>query len=293
MKQKPISILGDIETDHNLQVGEKFNGFSEILVIKNGEIRLFNKSGSEQTELVPHITKVSVPNNIDVVLPGEGWANSKRIEDAKKIYGCTIPKSSWDNQTKVGKGRFTAVNITKWNGEDIFHIPFSERAGLMRNIVDMLVKLGLPIESEQLHMGFKKQWFDYVLEQGGEGVVVKKMNGFEKDWFKVKRIKTYDVVIMGFTEANFGKTGKFAGLIGAIRYGAYDDDGNLKFIGESSGMKDDQRIAFSAARESYIGRVIEVHGDGVGNGGAIVFPRFVRIRDDKPATLCLVRDLHD
>ena len=118
--------------------------------------------------------------------------------------------------------------------------------------------------------------------------MVKSLGGLEKDWFKVKRVHTWDAVIMGFTEAEYGKTGKYACLIGAIRYGFYNSDGKLVEVGKCSGMVDEQRKQLSAARESFIGRVIEIRGQELGNRGAIVFPRFVRIRDDKPSTECLM-----
>lgn len=288
MKAKPISILQDIENDEDLVVGKKYNGYSERLVAKDGIIRLFNRSGSEQTENVLHITKIEISKSIDLIITGEGYAPSGRAEDAKSIFG-SYPEHALKVQGEKGLAYFAAVNIIRYDGEDLSHIPFGERLGALSNVVAYLRGIGLMyIHKEFLRHDLKKQYFDTIIAEGGEGVVVKSLKGFEKDWFKVKRIHTWDAVIMGYTEAQYGKTGKFAGLIGAIRYGFYDYDGNLKEVGKCSGMTDEQRIAFSTSHERYIGKVTEIKGQEIGNRGAIVFPRFVRLRPDKLPTECVV-----
>lgn len=288
MKAKPISILQDIENDDDLVVGKKYNGYSERLVIRGGIIRLFNRSGSEQTENVPHITKVVVPTSMDLIIAGEGCAPSGKLEDAKSIFG-SYPDHSLRVQQEKGLAFFSPVNITRWNGEDLSHIPFGERRDVLTHAVQALIVAGVKnLFQEVLYDRWKKGLFDKVVSEGGEGVVVKSLRGFESDWFKVKRVHTWDAVIVGFTEAQYGKTGKFAGLIGAIRYGFHDMGGKLVEVGACSGMTNEQRVAFSAAQESFIGRVIEIRGQELGNRGAIMFPRFVRIRDDKLPTECLM-----
>lgn len=292
MKAKPISILQDIENDDNLVVGQKYNGFSERLVIKGGTVRLFNRSGSEQTDNVPHITKIVAPKSLDLILWGEGCAPSGRLEDAKSIFGSGAEHArAW--QERFGHASFTAVSIARWNGEDLLHIPFGERLSSLGEAIIVLRELGVEnLSREILFAKGKKEYFNVVTAFGGEGVVVKNLRGFEKDWFKVKVTHTWDAVILGFTKAEYGKTGKFAGLIGAIRYGFYNHSGKLVEIGKCSGMLDKQRLAFSTTQESYIGRVIEIRGQEIGNRGAIIFPRFIRIRNDKLPEECIIPQMN-
>ncbi len=287
MNAKPIAILSDIEHNIDLVAGQKINGYNEILDIKGGVIRIFNKSGTEQTENVPHITKMVISPTIDIRLQGEGYAPSGRVEDAKSIFG-SGPAHSLAWQDVNGRALYTAVNILRYKGEDLTLIPFGERLSTLRTSIQLLNSLGMPITQEVLHPGFKHQFFNQVLAVGGEGVVIKSLRGYESDWFKVKRVHSWDVVIMGFTEAKEGKTGKFKGQIGAIVFGCYDDNGKLVEVGRSSGMDNEQRLDFTNNRESYLGKVVEVKGDGIGNNGGIVFPRFVRMREDKLATTCLM-----
>lgn len=284
MKAKPISILQDIESDPDFVAGRKYNGFNEILVVKNGRVRLFNRSGTEQTENVPHITGVKVPESMDLILPCEGIAPSDRVEDAKSIFGSGAAHSI-DWQAKNGRAQLKVVSIARYKGEDLSQVPFGERIDAQYEAVLSLIAEGVQeLEVEFLCKAGKQALFEYVVRSGGEGVVIKKLSGLEKDWFKVKKMKTWDAVIIGFTN---GK-GKYRDVIGAIRYGFFDYDGNLKETGKCSGMTDAERAMFASAPQTYVGRVVEIRGQELGNRGGIIFPRFVRMRDDKLPTSCLL-----
>lgn len=284
MKSMPIEILKDIESNSDLVAGRKYNGFSELLVAKGGRIRLFNQSGSEQTNNVPHLTSVAVPKGMDLILAGEGIAPSDKVGDAKSIFGSGSAHSiNW--QANNGKAKLIVVNITRYLGEDLTHIPFGERLTVLDDAVCQLIELGVcELYLETLHKTGKSTLFQNVVEIGGEGVVIKQLSGFERDWYKVKKVKSWDAVIMGFTQGQ----GKYKGIIGAIRYGFYDLNGNLRETGRCSGMMDIERAMFAGSPEVFIGRVIEVKGQELGNRGGIIFPRFVRIRDDKLPTDCLL-----
>ncbi len=286
MKAKPVSILHDIENNSDLVVGKKYNGFSELLIVEGGRVRMFNKSGTDHTDNVPHLTSVKVPSSIDIVLVGEGYASSGRLEDAKSIFG-SYAENAIEAQRSKGLANFIAISVNRYNGKDLSIIPFGDRLPALTEAVSSLQSLGISICQETLIKSDKTSYFNSTILSGGEGVVVKSLMGYESDWYKVKKMYTWDVVITGFTMANYGLTGKFDGLIGAIKYGVYDTQGCLKETGKCSGMLDSQRVEFTLNQDYYIGEVIEVKGQEIGNRGAIVFPKFVRVRDDKLPTDCV------
>lgn len=286
MKAKHINILNLIEHNTNLVVGRKFNGYSEVMVISDGAVRVFNKSGTEQTDNVPHITGLHMPNHIDVVIPCEGITLGETAASAKSVFG-SGPCHAIEWQHINGPATMVAVNITRFDGDDITGMPYGERLPLLSDTISELHSLGMDnIKQEILHHEHKMDIFNHIINDiGGEGVVVKDLLGLESAWFKVKKIHTWDMIIMGFTDAKYGVTGKYYGQIGAVIYGWYNG-GVLEEVGKCSGMIDDVRIMFSMCRQQYIGKVIEIKGQELGSKGGIIHPRFVRIRDDKLPTDC-------
>lgn len=287
MKSVPIDYLKDIESNQNLVVGRKWDGFSETIAISGGMIRLFNRSGREHTANVPALTSkiVSVPN---CIIQAEGVGPTGRVASAKSILGSS-PARAVKFQELYGPLKLVCHNLTNLRDESLSHIQFGGRVPWLRNIVEQLKSQGVDVVTQEtLLVTNKYDYFKTILSVGGEGVVVKNIKGYDTDFVKVKRVKTWDVIIMGFTE---GK-GKYSTVIGAIRYGAYKD-GKLVEVGKCSGMTDSERAMFAASPQTYIGRVIEVRGQEIDSKGGIRFPAFQRIRDDKFPEECLIEGLVD
>ena len=93
-------------------------------------------------------------------------------------------------------------------------------------------------------------------------------------WYKLKRMKTIDLVVMG----SVGGKGKYEGMLGALKCGAYDADGILREVCLCSGMTDTERVNFS---KEEIGRVCEIQYQEVASLGRLRHPVFLRWRDDE------------
>lgn len=121
----------------------------------------------------------------------------------------------------------------------------------------------------------------------GEGWVFK--SGNRSDWYKWKPVNTADCVVIGFTQGN----GKYAGKIGSLVVGVYEDDGRkMREVAQVSGMTDAERDEFTTSIAAYLGRVVEIEYQFVYKDTLTLrHPRYVRLRDDKKAKECTVHQL--
>ena len=149
----------------------------------------------------------------------------------------------------------------------------------------------------------------------GEGVIAKRLDatylpGERKGMVKVKRVRTIDAVVAGW------RPGKEDGTVGSLILGLYDDKGELRIVGHTSGLKAKEKrelIAklapyesgergsadpsrWSADRElEWVALrpelVIEVAFDHVSAGRIRHGSKILRWRDDKKPKDCTIEQL--
>lgn len=77
----------------------------------------------------------------------------------------------------------------------------------------------------------------------------------------------------------------------SIQIGLYDEEGNLKQIGNvSSGLTDELRQKFAEEPEKYIGEVLVCDCMQL-NEESLRHPKFIRFRNDKPARACTIKSI--
>lgn len=122
-----------------------------------------------------------------------------------------------------------------------------------REILDAMVKKNANVEIAHRCKGTKaKQLFDMVTHKDGEGVVVKKLDskyvsGFRSPyWFKIKKLETVDVEVIGCTQCTTGtfpfgsvviaRKGKYYGKIGT----GFTSKGRREIIEKITNNPDDK-----------------------------------------------------
>lgn len=126
------------------------------------------------------------------------------------------------------------------------------------------------------HHGEVMEYYNGVRAEGGEGVIVKPIDGEyhckrSRAWLKIKDQQTVDAPIVGLEEG----TGKYQGMLGAV---IVDLEGVEVRVG--SGFSDEMRTIMWTTPPLGVNIEIEYHEKTP--DGSLRHPRFVRFRDDKP-----------
>lgn len=300
----------DLWADTNWVLEAKLDGDRRILQVCDDRTYLTgcreSVDGSgfvEKAANVPHITGVvdrisSVTQGhprhlIGCVLDGEMVTDPNvAVEGSGSKYVTSImgsrPSEAIRKQHERGRLQYAVFDCLFVNGRDVREEPLLQRK---KHLQHVLARWKNPhVFAVSTVATAKERTYEAIVGSGGEGVVLKNIvhqYGNEKLWVKVKAQATADVVVLGFTAGR----GKYAGLIGAIRYGQYTD-GELCEYGQCSGMADDVRESlFSAAAQAKcIGRVLEIKHFGREPSGHFRHPQFLRFRSDKAARDCVYRE---
>ena len=137
-------------------------------------------------------------------------------------------------------------------------------------------------------------WIDELQAGGAEGVVFKNLHSTYKpgrrtvDWLKYKwAMITYDVVLTEVLEPSEKMDLDWRRFAYGWSAGRGAGDG----MGPSVGVA--PFTCHKSDAPSYIGRVLELKGDELMPSGVILYPRFVRFRDDKRAQDCIEGEQSD
>lgn len=179
--------------------------------------------------------------------------------------------------------RYCVYDILQYRGEDMRDVPLGNRKAALQRAVDFYAN---PYIEYVKTLPNKEQSYLDIVKNGGEGVILKMLNGLyvegdrSKHWLKVKKSETYDGVILGFTEGN----GKYENLIGSIRVGQMVN-GSMDEVATISGMNDEDREHFTNNQYKYIGKVVEFKAQQK-TEARYRHPVFVRVRHDKSPNEC-------
>lgn len=287
----------------------KHDGMRAVIVKRDGKVKIFSRVGLEYQDHLPALVKglEALPDN--TVLDGELMV----IKTWWGIEGDYIPVADF-NQTMRIMGanpdkavarqgehtvQFCAFDILELNGETWVNDTFSDR----RDTLAVLMEIhDLPdVFLNPMFFSWDDETINNLWKAGIEGAILKNNDSKyipgkrrANTWYKVKAELTADVVVMGFTDAKEGKTGKFLGKVGAIRFGAFNAEGLLHEVGQCSGMNDAERDRWTTIRDSgenFTNRVIEVkYNDlvGISEYGTPRHPQFKTERIDKRPEDCLM-----
>lgn len=130
-------------------------------------------------------------------------------------------------------------------------------------------------------------WMEIETRNSHEGIVVRRWDSpYNTKLIKVKRSVEDDFVIIGFV----GGEGKYTGLLGALLLSQYNASGCLEEVqAVGGGFTDEQRREIWFRQNDYLGKVVLVQGKSRFDSGALRHPTFIRVRDDKLPSQCILK----
>jgi bifunctional non-homologous end joining protein LigD len=286
----------------------KHDGMRAVISKHDGEVKIYSRVGLSYEGHLPALVAELAKLPDGTILDGElmvvksfatlgdlGGVPVADFNATMRIMGSN-PDKAVARQTENSVIEFCAFDIPKFAGESLEDQPYWDRALTLSNV---LIDLDAPhVFKNPALTEWDDSTIDTLWEAGIEGAILKNKDSLylagkrrSNNWYKIKAELTADVVLMGFTDAKEGKTGKWLGKIGALVFGAYDRSGNLVEVGQCSGMTDAERDAWTDVRKSGtpLDYVIEVkYNDLVGSGeyGTPRHPQYKTVRADKRPEDC-------
>ena len=201
---------------------------------------------------------------------------------------------------------YVVFDLLAREDESLLERPLSERRAALRELLMDEAFAGAPVELMETVTTEQEaqRWLEHA-----EGAIAKELSapyrpGERKGTFKVKRVRTIDVVLVGW------RPGKEPDTVGALILGLYDGP-ELRVVGHCSGLSASEKrrlVGFFAPYESgergsadpsrwssgkdleWVGLrpelVIEIDFDHVSAGRIRHGAKLRRWRDDKPPTEC-------
>lgn len=161
------------------------------------------------------------------------------------------------------------VDLRRWGA------PVTERL-LFKRLVRPFM-LHRPRDNRELGLTME-EWSNLVKDRGGEGVVIKRLDGryYEDPYIKDKRVDGYDVTIVDFLEGE----GRNVGRLGAL---VVEDPETKVRSKVGTGFSDQERQDIWDNRDQLAGAVISAEAVELSPRGALRGPRFVELHTDSNA----------
>jgi ATP-dependent DNA ligase len=196
---------------------------------------------AENTEQVPHLSKLVFPELQGTVLDGEVICPKAVVDTGKTVtlngLQATVALLALNpaDSARVQREQdchlvFHVFDILQYKGQDVTSLSYRMRIEKLNEVMTV-IKFKYPeakIEVVPFHTTGKKELYDEIVKEGGEGIMLKDMDApYEasssrtKAMFKVKRFEEIDGFVTGFAPGDPGSG--WEKVIGGLEISAYDE----------------------------------------------------------------------
>ena len=269
----------------------KMDGMRFNAIVKDGGCEFRSRNGKEivlKGELEHAFVRLADGKNI--VFDGELIVSDESGKVLNRQTGNGILNKAVKGTISLDEAKMVGATIWDMIPYEDFKIgccslSYKDRFELVQNL-----PIGGRIKIVKFHnvetLDNAREIFEYYLNQGEEGIILKDLSGKWEDkrvkhQLKFKAELDCDLEVVGYEEG----TGKYVGKLGALVCRSRSTDQDVLEVSVGSGFDDASRDSLWNIRNSLVGRIVAVtYNAKITNkqGGISLFlPRFVELREDK------------
>lgn len=280
----------------------KLDGVRLLVRRKQGRVRLLTRNGLRRESTFPEIAEALTGVGPDCIVDGEVVAFAGNVTSFQRLQG-RIGITDADEARGSGIAVYLyCFDILHCDGHDVTRLPLHTR----KRLLDATIRFRTPIRRCPHRNTTGRAYLREACRKGWEGVIAKRVDSRyvhrrSRDWLKFKCVREQELVIGGWTDPGGSRHGFGALLLG------YFDGSRLRYAGRvGTGFSEDQLAAIHA-RLARLERqappfvdageergrddvhwaaprlVAEVGFTEWTREGRLRHPRFLGLRDDKPA----------
>ncbi len=287
----------------------KWDGIRAISYVDT-KLSIRSRRGNELLGAFPELTELREQVSSKAILDGEIVVLRGGKPDFQlAIERLNAPQERVAYLAKRFPASYVVFDILAYRGESLLNTPLMKRKEVLREAL----RGGKHVVIADFVEEHGEAYYEAVLKLGLEGIVAKRKKSIyepgkrSSDWLKIKRIKSVDCIIVGFTKGKGKREESFGALLlalyqgNALRYvgkvGTGFDEATLRSLREQleklrvdslelAGYEGVKEVSF--VKPEF---VAEIAYDSVTRDLRLRMPRFVRLRLDKPASECSVEQL--
>ncbi len=311
---KPMLALAAKEafTDKDWIFEIKWDGFRAIAYVEE-PFSLRSRNGKELKQNFPELQQITSLAK-DIVVDGEIVVMSEGTPNFQALLkrGQAVSVGEIKRQSQRAPAVYIVFDIIEKAGKALVDVPLMERKAILKDSL----KEGANVLLCDYIDEKGEAYFKLILEKGLEGVVAKRKDSCYEEgrrtgsWLKIKKLKTVDCVIFGYTCGENIRAETF----GALVLGLYDGARRPVYVGKvGTGFTEEvlriltDKFAKNTTNEAPFRAesgdtvtwlkprfVCEVAYQVVTKDGRLRMAHFKRLRDDKPPEQCTLDQLtHD
>ncbi len=287
----------------------KWDGFRAIAYI-NKELSLRSRNEKELLQNFPELEELKhLAQNVvvdgEIIVLKEGKIDFQTLLERGKA----VPSMKMALAKQTWSASYVIFDILEKDDKSLIDLPLLERKKTLKEAIKESDHILLSDYVEEKG----ETYYQAVMQKGLEGIMAKKKDSpYEpgvrsNNWLKIKKLRTCDCVIFGYTHG----TGARAKTFGALLLGLYDKGEKAVYVGKVgtgfsdkmlTSLMDDLRklktedVPFQANVDERVSwlkptLVCEVTYQVLTNDGKLRMPRFQRLRTDKLPNDCTTSQL--